>query len=77
MRRVVLFLFVLVAIDGNQGQGIAKYIVKCEGSATRSPDSKFKRFCQIFIKIRDLSQDLKYFKSLEYCEMLSLLAVNT
>ena len=48
-----------------------------EGSATCNPDSRFKRFCQIFIKIRDLSQDLKYFKSLEYYEILSLLAVNT
>ena len=50
---------------------------KSEGSATRNPDSRFKRFCQIFIKIRDSSQDLKYFKSLEYCEILLLLAVNT
>ena len=48
-----------------------------EGSATRNPDSRFKRFCQIFIKIQDSSQDLKYFKSLEYREILSLLAVNT
>ena len=43
----------------------------------RNPDSRFKRFCQIFIKIQDSSQDLKYFKSLEYREILSLLAVNT
>ena len=48
-----------------------------EGSATRKLDSRFKRFCQIFIQIRDSSQDLKYFKSLEYREILSLLAVNT
>ena len=43
----------------------------------RNLDSRFKRFCQIFIKIRDSSQDLKYFKSLEHCEILSFLAVNT
>ena len=44
------------------------------GSATRNPDSRFNRFCQILIKIQDSSQDLKDFKSLE---ILSLLAVNT
>ena len=47
-----------------------------EGSATCNPDSRFNRFCQIFIKIQDSSQDLKYFKSLKYCEILSLLAIN-
>ena len=51
--------------------------VHVEGSAIHNPDLRFKRFCQIFIKIRDSSQDLKYFKSLEYHEILSLLAVNT
>ena len=48
----------------------------CEGSATCNPDSRFNKFCQIFIKIQDSSQDLKYFKSLKYCEILSLLAIN-
>ena len=45
-----------------------------EGSATHNPDSRHRRFCQIFIKIRDSGQDLKYFKSLEYCEIRSLFA---
>ena len=32
-------------------------------------DSRFNRYPQILIKIQDLSQDLKYFKSLKYCEV--------
>ena len=43
----------------------------------RNPDSRFNRFCQIFIKIQDSSQHLKYFKSLKYCEIFSFLVINT
>ena len=53
---------------------ICLYFKVTEGSVTCNPDSRFNRFCQIFIKIQDLSQDLKDFKSLE---ILLFLAVNT
>ena len=41
-----------------------------KGSATHNLDSRFSMFCQILIKIQDLSEDLRYFKSLN-------IAVNT